>query len=192
MNGELEILLLDIAAFLDRGGPVMWAIALTSALLWALVIERILYVLIAFPRYRKRLLQVWQQFQPESGWVKQRIRNRLISITRQRLEHNQPVIRVLVAICPLLGLLGTVTGMLTVFDVLAFTGTGNARAMADGVSRATLPTLAGMVVSLAGLVATLLLVRLSQRAELQTKQLLNDISSGTTQEGARHAQVCME
>lgn len=187
MNAELQTLLLDIASFLDQGGPVMWAIALTSALLWALVVERLLYVLVAFPRYRNRLLRIWQQFQPESRWIRQRIRSRLISVTRQRLERNQPVIRVLVAICPLLGLLGTVTGMLTVFDVLAFTGAGNARAMADGVSRATLPTLAGMVVSLAGLVATLLLARLSGRAESQTKHLLNDTPFGTDQEIAPHA-----
>jgi len=190
MNAELETLLLDIAAFLDQGGPVMWAIALISALLWALVVERVLYVLVGFPRFRNRVLWAWQQLRPESRWVKQKIRARLLSIARQRLERNQPVIRVLVALCPLLGLLGTVTGMLTVFDVLAFTGTGNARAMADGVSRATLPTLAGMVVSLAGLVATLFLARLSQRAERQTRQLLHDTSdssSGTVQEVARHA-----
>ncbi|MFC4260962.1 MotA/TolQ/ExbB proton channel family protein [Marinobacter lacisalsi] len=187
MNAEIETLLLDIAAFLDQGGPVMWVIALTSALLWALVVERILYVLVAFPRYRNRILRVWHELQPESRWVKQKMRSRLASVTRQRLERNQPVIRVLVAICPLLGLLGTVTGMLTVFDVLAFTGTGNARAMADGVSRATLPTLAGMVVSLVGLVAILLLARLSLRAEMQIKHLLNDTPSGTAQEVARHA-----
>src|SRR5690606_8292142 len=111
----------------------MWAIALTSALLWALVVERLLYLLVAFPRYRNRLLRIWQQFQPESRWVRQRIRSRLISVTRQRLERNQPVIRVLVAICPLLGLLGTVTGMLTVFDVLAFTGPGKPGPMPAGV-----------------------------------------------------------
>ncbi|MFL1465829.1 MotA/TolQ/ExbB proton channel family protein [Marinobacter sp. HN1S83] len=174
MSATLETLFMDMAAFLDQGGPVMWLIALTSALLWALLAERTIYLFIAFPRFRTQLAQVWQQLTPASVWVEQKLRERLVSITRQRLERNQPAIRVLVAICPLLGLLGTVTGMLTVFDVLAFTGTGNARAMADGVSRATLPTLAGMVVSLTGLLATLLLTRLTQRAERQATHLLSE------------------
>lgn len=192
MSAQLETLLLDIAAFLDQGGPVMWVIALTSALLWALVAERIIYILVAFPRFQMRVIRVWQQLAPDSTWVHQKMRDRLVSVTRQRLERNQAAIRVLIAICPLLGLLGTVTGMLTVFDVLAFTGTGNARAMANGVSQATLPTLAGMVVSLTGLLATLLLTRLTRRAELQIKHYLsktpiNCMPENTDQEVVAHA-----
>jgi biopolymer transport protein ExbB len=46
--------------------------------------------------------------------------------------------------------MGTVTGMIEVFQVMAFTGGGDARSMAGGVSKATLPTMAGMVSSLSG------------------------------------------
>ena len=53
--------------------------------------------------------------------------------------------------CPLLGLLGTVTGMIEVFDIMAITGTGNARAMASGIARATLPTMTGLFISIVGL-----------------------------------------
>ena len=48
------------------------------------------------------------------------------------------MIKTLMAVLPLLGLLGTVTGMVQVFDVMAITGTGNARLMAGGVSAATI------------------------------------------------------
>jgi biopolymer transport protein ExbB len=48
----------------------------------------------------------------------------------------------------MLGLLGTVTGMIQVFEVMAYMGSGNPRAMANGVSAATIPTMAGMVISL--------------------------------------------
>ena len=66
------------------------------------------------------------------------------------LKRNVGLIKALIAICPLLGLLGTVTGMVSVFDVMTFSGTGNARAMAAGVSKATVPTMAGMVAALSG------------------------------------------
>ena len=53
-----------------------------------------------------------------------------------------PIIEVLVTICPLLGLIGTVTGMIEVFFVMAVTGGGDAKSMAGGVSKATIPTMA--------------------------------------------------
>ena len=69
------------------------------------------------------------------------------------------------ALCPLLGLLGTVTGMITVFEGLAGSETSQARAMADGVARATLPTLAGMAVAVAGLLMTTRLEHVIRRED---------------------------
>lgn len=60
------------------------------------------------------------------------------------------LIKTCVALCPLLGLLGTVTGMIGVFEVMAISGSGNPRSMASGVSMATVPTMAGMVAALSG------------------------------------------
>ena len=52
---------------------------------------------------------------------------------------------------PLLGLLGTVTGLIVIFDIMSRIGTGNARLMAGGISLAVIPTMAGMVAALSGL-----------------------------------------
>jgi biopolymer transport protein ExbB len=59
------------------------------------------------------------------------------------------------------GLLGTVTGMIEVFDVMAG-GSGNARGMAGGVSKATLPTMAGMVAALSGMLFSIQLERFAR------------------------------
>ncbi len=74
----------------------------------------------------------------------------MISEAEAGLRRNVALIKTLVALCPLFGLLGTVYGMILVFDVMAVAGTGNARAMAAGVSQATVPTMAGMVAALSG------------------------------------------
>src|SRR5690554_7768600 len=71
-----------------------------------------------------------------------------------------------------MGLLGTVTGMISVFDVLAITGTDNARAMANGISQATIPTMAGLVVALTGLYFNTRFKRLSSRAERKLAEQL--------------------
>jgi biopolymer transport protein ExbB len=53
--------------------------------------------------------------------------------------------------CPLLGLLGTVGGMLEVFDSMAARGSADARSMASGISEAMICTLSGLAVSITGL-----------------------------------------
>ena len=75
------------------------------------------------------------------------------------------LIRVLIAICPLLGLLGTVTGMITTFDVLAVFGTGNAKAMAGGISEALITTQTGLLVAIPGLYMKGFLERRARRLQ---------------------------
>ena len=117
----------------------------------------------------------WLERPDKSSWASQQIRRQLISEISIAANHNVGTIQVLMAILPLLGLLGTVTGMIRVFNVMALAGTSNARLMAGGVSAATIPTMAGMVAALAGLLATTLLTRFAHRevehlrAELTTE-----------------------
>lgn len=56
------------------------------------------------------------------------------------------------AIAPLLGLLGTVVGMIDVFTQITTVGTGNANALAGGISEARLTTAAGLIVAITALV----------------------------------------
>ena len=72
-------------------------------------------------------------------------------ISNRRLKAYLAVIGVLAAIAPLLGLLGTVTGMIAAFDVLAIFGTGNAKALAGGISEALITTQTGLLVAIPGL-----------------------------------------
>ncbi len=72
-------------------------------------------------------------------------------------------ILILAAIAPLLGLLGTVTGMITTFDVISQFGTGNARALASGISEALVTTQSGLVVAVPGLILGGLLLRRGEK-----------------------------
>ena len=67
------------------------------------------------------------------------------------MEKYLAIIKMLIAICPMLGLLGTVIGMIQVSDVMAVTGNGNSRSMAAGISQATISTMAGMIIAISGL-----------------------------------------
>jgi biopolymer transport protein ExbB len=74
----------------------------------------------------------------------------VLGLTRE-LDQYLGVIGVLSAVAHMLGLLGTVLGMMRTFDVITVFGTGNARAMADGISVALITTQTGLMVSIPGL-----------------------------------------
>jgi len=87
----------------------------------------------------------------------------MVSRLSTKINQNMDLIATLIAVCPLMGLLGTVTGMIEVFQVLSAGGGGDAKQMAGGVSKATIPTMSGMVAALSGLFANIYLTRIAER-----------------------------
>lgn len=140
----------SIREFLDTGGEVLTVIALVICLMWLLIFERLFFYLKSYRYIKAGIINDWQQRQDRKSWNAVQIREANVSRASEMLKKNIPLIHTMVVLCPLLGLLGTVTGMIQVFDVMAISGSGNARSMASGVSRATIPTMAGMVGSLSG------------------------------------------
>ncbi len=159
---------LDVQTFLDTGGPVLLAIGAVLVMMWTLMLERFYYFYVVFPKVADKTQREWSARSDHSSWEAHQIRRLKISELRMELESGLAYVKVFVALCPLFGLLGTVTGMIEVFDVLSIAGSGNARAMAGGVSKATIPTMAGMVAALSGL---LLSVRLEQHAADEGERL---------------------
>ncbi|MBL4631518.1 MAG: MotA/TolQ/ExbB proton channel family protein [Paraglaciecola sp.] len=106
-------------------------------------------------------LKIWQDFRNHSHAFA--IRNSLKNAFQHQLLTTQPLIQILVDIAPMLGLFGTVYGMIELFDVIASQGTGDARAMASGISRITLPTMTGMAVAIIGLFFSRTIDSLSKR-----------------------------
>jgi len=147
-----------IITFMQQGGDVLWFIAALTFLMWTLIFERLWY----FVREHKSVVaaatEQWEDRPERRSWSAHQIREALISQTSERINGTFGLIQTCVMLCPLLGLLGTVTGMVAVFDAMATLG-GNARSMAAGVSMATIPTMAGMIASLSGLLGTTILKR---------------------------------
>lgn len=141
----------SIRGFIELGGDVLWAIMAVLLVMWTLILERYWYFFRVLPTRRREVVAAWRERKDSRSWYAGRIKEELISELSLEMRRNIRTIQTLIAVCPLLGLLGTVTGMVAVFDVMAFFGTGNARAMAAGVSQATIPTMAGMVSALSGL-----------------------------------------
>ena len=161
-----------IRNFMELGGDVLFVIGFLTLFMWILIVERLVYLRFGHKRLAGTAQQMWEARTEHKSWNAHQIRTRLISQVSAQVERNIPLIQTCVALCPLLGLLGTVTGMVEVFEVMAISGSGSPRSMASGVSKATIPTMAGMVAALSGVaMATYLQRKASRERELLADNL---------------------
>ena len=150
----MELLLkpyLAVTELMDGGGTFVLWIFLSCLVLWTLVIERYLYFSRVLPRQSAEYLASWRARTDHKSWCARQIRGAMISRLNAGMTTNLRLMRVLVPLAPLLGLVGTVSGMLEVFDSMALRGSADARTMASGVSHAMICTLTGLAVSITGL-----------------------------------------
>lgn len=135
----------------NDGGPfVVWIFA-SGVLMWALIVERYWYFARILPKQAAQLQAEWLARTDRTSWCARQIRTAMISRLNQSMTTGFPVLQVLVPMSPLLGLIGTVSGMLEVFDSMALRGNADARSMASGVSAAMICTMTGLAVSITGL-----------------------------------------
>ena len=111
----------------------------------------LIFIFFYYPKLKENKLSEWKSRNDHSSWTAQKIKSQIISEHNATLALSLPTIKTLIAICPLLGLLGTVTGMVTVFDTIALTGTSDAKVMANGIYKATLPTMSGLFLAITAL-----------------------------------------
>jgi biopolymer transport protein ExbB len=152
-----------IRDFMELGGPILRWIAVVIFCLWTLIIERLLFFRTNLKVLALDIQTQWENRAERQSWNAHQIREGMISRFSMATIGTLPMIKTLVALCPLLGLMGTVTGMIKVFEVMAASGSGNVRAMAGGVSQATVPTMAGMVGALSGVLLVTLISRRAAR-----------------------------
>lgn len=158
--------------FISTGGDVLYVVFLVLAVMWMLMIERYWFLIVEFPKIRSEIIARWDAREDTTSWYAHRIRDAWISEAAEMLKARILSIKTLVAICPLIGLLGTVTGMINVFETMATQGTGNPRLMASGISMATIPTMAGMVAALSGVFFS---SRIESRAKVEEEKLIDSL-----------------
>ncbi len=180
--------LADLQKFLELGGPVLSIILAATFVMWALIVERLSYFAFAAPKEAEHIRALWAARTDHTSWQAQKIRTLMISRFRQHAEQNIALILTLVVISPLLGLLGTVTGMISIFDVMAASGASDVRAMSAGVSNATITTMAGMVAAISGLIVARRLEARSRRVAADLASALEPGGSGESKRSGRRGE----
>ena len=156
---------------IETGGPVMYPLLFVSVIMFFLVIKKALEMR-EFSKGDRPIKECLESLGKPgfvaAPWQRDIIKNFLADRTfdedldrsimeammlRQNsfMERYIKSIAILASVAPLLGLLGTVSGMITTFLVIATSGTGDAKALASGISEALITTQTGLVVAVPGL-----------------------------------------
>lgn len=150
---------LSILEFVNRGGIIVWIIIGFSFLMWLLLVRSRLEVRSARKIWIAKMSQEAKQTMAELKTI--RLRKAFVraaaSAARRTADENIGWIRTIVTILPLIGLLGTVSGMIESFQSLA--STADEQGMTQGISTALFTTLAGLVAALSGVFAVYRLER---------------------------------
>ena len=156
--------------FMQKGGDVLYLIAFLAFFMLILIFERAWYFYFSHKEIVNKVTQDWSKRTDKRSWNSKGIRDMVISQTSSKINQNLTLIKLCVGVAPLFGLFGTIAGMMEVFHLLAVTGGGDAKAMAGGVSRSTIPAMAGLSVALTGTFANQFI---SNKAKRET-ELLSD------------------
>jgi biopolymer transport protein ExbB len=169
-------MLSGVVGFLAKGGPVMIPIVVCSVLALAVVIERAVAWLrlgsladpegvlarVASGRWEEAISAGERSRSPVARVLAAGVRHRnpaarlaMEASAQEELAHLRrylPVLDTVITLSPLLGLLGTVTGMIGAFGIMAQAGLNQPTAITGGVAEALIATAAGLAVAIAALV----------------------------------------
>jgi biopolymer transport protein ExbB len=140
-----------VIALIQEGGPFVAWIFASGVVMWTLILERYWFFWRVLPKLASDMHAEWEARKDHTSWSARQIRQAMISRLNVAMTTGFPVMQCLVPLAPLLGLIGTVSGMLEVFDSMALRGSADARTMASGVSHAMICTMTGLAVSITGL-----------------------------------------
>ena len=171
--------------YLQQGGWIMFPLVAVSVVMWTLIVDR-------WREFRR--LAAGEGMRGELGRKFREDRSGVYELDREILRHctlrlgrgldnRLAAIAVLAGVAPLLGLLGTVLGMIQTFDVISVFGTGNARAMAGGISVALITTQTGLLVAIPGLLMSNRLGRMARGLRMNLEEASAALARGLANQG---------
>ncbi len=133
------------------GGPIMYLLLFFNIMGIAIII----YKFITIHHVKKSLLPISSLFEGERGNLKELDEQLALEYVQKQNDHRYAflesgldALKIIATISPLLGLLGTVLGVLTTFQDVSVVGLGDPREFAEGISLALITTVGGLVVAI--------------------------------------------
>jgi biopolymer transport protein ExbB len=154
------------------GALVLTLIFLLAATLWALIIERYWYFLFVHPEVLENALRIWRRRASGPAFLARRARRHILVEVGAQMAHSVTLIRSLLTVIFLLGLLGSLTGMIQVLDALTLEGSAGTHALAHGIAAAAIPVVTALAVIVTGILFS---QELAQRVLRETRLLRDQL-----------------
>ncbi len=174
---------MSVFGYIQQGGPVMYLLLFLNIVGFALLLWKGVSIFEAkknFQHTKTSLLSKLSSFKSLGHTEMSALIKSETQLFVHSLESGLSTIKIIASIAPLLGLLGTVTGILTAFKVISDVGLSDPTLFAGGISTALLTTVGGLIVAIPHFVGYNYLAGALDGLEIQLeKELVKDFYSET-------------
>jgi biopolymer transport protein ExbB len=166
----------DTQERVDQGGPVGYVILALGAIGLLIALERFISLFLVSSKVKRQvktdvasndnplgrvMLVKDQNKNADTETLELKLSERILAEV-PKLTNRLTLIKIISVVAPLIGLLGTVTGMINTFQAITLFGTGDPKLMAGGISQALVTTVLGLVVAIPMVFISTLLNTLSR------------------------------
>ena len=139
---------MDLMQYIDKGGMVMIILLGLNVIGFTIMIVKFVQYLLIAPKMQKVVDVVYHDIQTKDQTTQMALSKDIMTEKMVEYEKGLSTVRIIASIAPLLGLLGTVIGVLSAFDAISKSGLGDPSVFASGISLALITTVGGLVVAI--------------------------------------------
>lgn len=139
---------MDLMYYMDKGGVIMYILLALNVIGFTTMIVKLIQYLLAKSKSEQIVQSVRERVSGSDKDVLLSLGKDVLAEKMVRYEKGLSTVRIIASIAPLLGLLGTVIGVLSAFDAISHLGLGDPSVFAGGISLALITTVGGLVVAI--------------------------------------------
>lgn len=138
----------EIVSYIDRGGIIVMVLIGLNILGFAIMLWK--FIVLSLARYQKEKMgqNILALIPDDNREFGRELLKNALNIQMEKLAFGLGTVKIIASIAPLLGLLGTVVGVLSAFDAIAMQGLGDPSVFSGGISVALITTVAGLIVAI--------------------------------------------
>jgi biopolymer transport protein ExbB len=138
---------MDLALYIDRGGIIVYILIAMSIIGFTIMFFKFFVILVASIKYKQISIDILNEINLKKEYEISHIQL-AVALKVKKLESGLNTVKIIASLSPLLGLLGTVIGILNSFDSITHMGLGDPTIFSSGISVALITTVAGLVVAI--------------------------------------------
>jgi biopolymer transport protein ExbB len=139
---------LNLIDYINRGGTIVYILIGLNIIGFSIMLWKFLIIMIAKIRKEAIAQKIVNQLENNDRKYEEKTIQNALNKYLNGLESGLNTVKIIASISPLLGLLGTVVGVLNSFDAISKSGLGDPAIFSTGISVALITTVAGLIVSI--------------------------------------------